>query len=77
MTSLTRRRYPHLEWRCGFYPGSAPGQYRFGTADQFDHACIRPPGLRWVDVGSGTGGFTTATTAETAVLQLSQTTVSA
>jgi hypothetical protein len=69
---------PQWEWRCGFYPGSAPGQYRFGTADQFDQVLIPPrPGLRWVDVGCGTGGFTTTTTAEMAALQLSQTTVSA
>jgi len=38
-----------------------------------------PPrsGLRCVDVGCGTGWFPTATTAEMAALQLSQTTVSA
>src|ERR1700730_7894486 len=26
------------EWRCGFYPGSEPGEYRSGSADQFDQA---------------------------------------
>jgi len=63
---------PQWEWRCGFHSRSAPGQYRFGTADQFDQVLIRR-----VNVGCGTGGFTTATTAEMAVLQLSRTTVSA
>jgi hypothetical protein len=29
---------PQWEWRCGFYPGSEPGEYRSGTADQFDQA---------------------------------------
>jgi hypothetical protein len=26
------------EWRCGFYPGSEPGEYRNGTAATFDRA---------------------------------------
>jgi hypothetical protein len=26
------------EWRCGFYPGSNPGEYRSGTAATFDEA---------------------------------------
>jgi hypothetical protein len=31
---------PQWEWRCGFYPGSDPGEYRYGSADQFDQARI-------------------------------------
>ena len=26
------------EWRCGFYPGSAPGECTYGTAADFDQA---------------------------------------
>jgi hypothetical protein len=26
------------EWRCGFYPGSRPGECSSGTADTFDEA---------------------------------------
>jgi hypothetical protein len=26
------------EWRCGFYPGSRPGECSSGTADNFDQA---------------------------------------
>jgi hypothetical protein len=26
------------EWRCGFYPGSCPGEHQSGTADSFDKA---------------------------------------
>jgi len=26
------------EWRCGFYPGSNPGECTYGTADTFDQA---------------------------------------
>jgi hypothetical protein len=33
---------PHVtdqwEWRCGFYPGSRPGEIRSGTAATFDYA---------------------------------------
>ena len=47
-------------------------QYRFGTADQFDQVLIHR-----VNVGCGNGRFKTATAAEMAVSQLSQTTVSA
>jgi hypothetical protein len=25
-------------WRCGFYPGSEPGEYTSGTATTFDQA---------------------------------------
>ena len=27
-----------MEWLCGFYPGSDPGEYRDGTAATFDQA---------------------------------------
>jgi hypothetical protein len=53
-------------------PDQHQGNIFFGTADQFDQVLIRR-----INVGCGTGGFTTATTAEMAALQLSQTTVSA
>jgi hypothetical protein len=26
------------EWTCGFYPGSRPGEHRYGTAATFDRA---------------------------------------
>jgi len=68
---------PQWEWRCGFYPGSAPGQYRFGTADQFDQVLIRRAPAYDGSMSAAATGFTTATTAEMAALQLSQTTVSA
>ena len=29
---------PAWGWRCGFYPGSEPGEYLSGTAATFDHA---------------------------------------
>jgi hypothetical protein len=25
-------------WSCGFYPGSDPGEYQYGTAPDFDQA---------------------------------------
>jgi len=37
---------PQWEWPRGLYPGSAPGQYRFGTADQFDQVLYPPPQYR-------------------------------
>jgi hypothetical protein len=41
-TIATRTGNPHdtdqLEWSCGFYPGSRPGEYRSGTAATFDQA---------------------------------------
>jgi len=30
---------PKWQWRCGFYPGSRPGECTSGTADDFDEAC--------------------------------------
>jgi hypothetical protein len=29
---------PQWQWRCGFYPGSRPGECTGGTAPTFDHA---------------------------------------
>ena len=29
---------PQWQWRCGFYPGSEPGEQTHGTADTFDQA---------------------------------------
>jgi hypothetical protein len=29
---------PQWQWRCGFYPGSDPGECRAGVAPTFDHA---------------------------------------
>jgi hypothetical protein len=29
---------PKWEWRCGFYPGSEPGECKSGTAASFDEA---------------------------------------
>jgi hypothetical protein len=29
---------PKWQWQCGFYPGSAPGEQRGGTARTFDEA---------------------------------------
>ena len=29
---------PQWQWRCGFYPGSEPGEYLSGTAATFDQA---------------------------------------
>jgi hypothetical protein len=29
---------PQWQWRCGFYPGSNPGEYLSGTAPTFDQA---------------------------------------
>ena len=29
---------PMWQWRCGFYPGSRPGECTAGTADTFDQA---------------------------------------
>jgi hypothetical protein len=29
---------PSWQWRCGFYPGSRPGECTNGTADDFDKA---------------------------------------
>jgi hypothetical protein len=41
-TIIERVGNPHdtepWEWRCGFYPGSRPGECRSGTAATFDEA---------------------------------------
>jgi hypothetical protein len=41
-TIAIRAGIPHDEdpwgWSCGFYPGSEPGEYLYGTAIDFDHA---------------------------------------
>jgi hypothetical protein len=41
-TLAIRSGKPHdtdpWEWRCGFYPGSHPGECRSGTAARFDEA---------------------------------------
>jgi hypothetical protein len=41
-TITERAGNPHdtepWEWRCGFYPGSRPGECTGGTADTFDEA---------------------------------------
>ena len=41
-TIMERVGNPHdtgpWEWRCGFYPGSRPGEHTSGTADTFDQA---------------------------------------
>jgi hypothetical protein len=28
------------QWQCGFYPGSNPGEYRYGTAPDFQAARV-------------------------------------
>jgi hypothetical protein len=65
---------PQWEWRCGFYPRSAAISFRHRQSGR-SGAYPPRPGLRWVDVGCGTGGFTTATIA--VIAALSQTTVTA
>jgi hypothetical protein len=41
-TIARRSGNPHdtapWEWRCGFYPGSRPGECKSGTSDTFDEA---------------------------------------
>jgi hypothetical protein len=41
-TIAVRSGIPHDQpawgWRCGFYPGSEPGEYLSGTAATFDQA---------------------------------------
>jgi hypothetical protein len=41
-TITERIGYPHdterWEWRCGFYPGSHPGEHQSGTAASFAEA---------------------------------------
>ena len=29
---------PQWQWQCGFYPGSVPGEYRYGTSPSFEQA---------------------------------------
>ena len=42
-TVARRTGQPHdkdsWEWRCGFYPGSEPGEHQSGVAATFDDAC--------------------------------------
>jgi hypothetical protein len=41
-TIAIRSGIPHDKhqwgWSCGFYPGSEPGEYQYGTAPDFDQA---------------------------------------
>jgi hypothetical protein len=60
-TIAIRTGVPHHEdpwgWICGFYPGSAPGEYLDGTAATFDQARVDFEAAWRIFLSKRTGGI--------------------